>query len=179
MIETVLIAFLAAKIKKFKLKPFFKSFAVYPMAAVCVLYIVIEIFLFNGIYSPVKYVFYFKLLFFLSVFLIAVKYKLYTSSVIGSVFVLLGSLANYIAIKANNGKMPVFISLSKFTGYVRPENMNKINDIHILGTSNAKLKFLTDIFDVGYCIMSIGDILIRVFVFIIVYKAVECANSKQ
>ena len=36
--------------------------------------------------------------------------------------------------------------------------------------------YLTDIFDVGYSVLSIGDIFIRVFVFIIIYNTVKHLN---
>lgn len=179
MIETIFIAILAAKIKKYKIKPLFKSWTVYPMLVMAFLYIILEFMIFKGVYSPVKYSSQFKLLLLLSVFILVVKYNLYINSIIGSVFVLLGSLCNYVAMKSNGGKMPVFVSLSKFTGYAKADIFSKVSDIHMLGTSSTKFKFLTDIFDVGYSIMSIGDILIRIFVFIIIYKAIECINIKE
>lgn len=177
MIETLLIALLVAKLKKYKLKPIFKSWTIYPILAVTLLYIIFEIMIYNGIYYEIKYTNFIKVLLFLSLLILIVKYNLYISSAIGSIFVILGSLLNFIAIKSNNGKMPVFISLSKYTGYAKPEVFSKVNDIHIAGTSVVKFKFLTDIFDVGYTIMSIGDIFIRFFVFIIIFKVVESANS--
>lgn len=176
MLETIFIALIIAKIKKYKLKLFFKNWTVYPLFVLSVVYIIMELQVFKGIYSSIKYTNIFKLLFFLSLFIIIIEYKLYVSTAIGSVFILLGSLLNHIAIKANNGKMPVFATLSKFTGYIKPESFSKINDIHVLGNSAVKYKFLTDIFDVGYNIMSIGDILIRCFVFLVIYKAIENAN---
>lgn len=179
MIETLLIALLAAKIKKYKLKPLFKSWTIYPLLATGLIYIILELLIFNGIYSTINYTNILKLLLFLSVFILVIKYNLYISSAIGSIFILLGSLSNHIAIVSNNGKMPVFISLSKLTGYAKPDVFNKVNDIHTIGTSATKLKILTDIFDVGYSIMSIGDILIRVFIFIIIYKAVESSNKES
>lgn len=179
MLETIFIALIIAKIKKYKLKPFLKNWTVYPLFVLSVVYIIMELQVFKGIYSSIKYTNIFKVLFFLSLFIIIVEYKLYISSAIGSVFILLGSLFNYIAIKANNGKMPVFVTLSKYTGYIKPESFSKINDIHVLGNSASKYKFLTDIFDVGYNIMSIGDILIRGFVFLVIYKAIENANYRK
>ncbi|NFR66958.1 hypothetical protein FDF48_16555, partial [Clostridium botulinum] len=53
----------------------------------------------------------------------------------------------------------------------------KVNDIHILGDSSAKFKFLTDIIDVGYSIMSIGDIFIRLFVFIVIFNTIKHINN--
>jgi hypothetical protein len=95
---------------------------------------------------------------------------------IGSIFIFIGSILNDIAIKYNNGKMPVFPKLSYWTGYVKEDSFTKINDIHVWGNSSTKLKFLTDIIDTGYSILSIGDVFIRVFVFIIIFNVIKHIN---
>ena len=179
MIETIFIALLVAKIKKYKMKPLFMSWSVNPLLIMCFLYVILEFLLFKGIYSPIKYTNIIKLLTFLSIFILIINYNLYISSAIGSIFLIIGSLLNYIAITSNGGKMPVFISLSKLTGYAKLDSFSKVNDIHILGTSMVKYKFLTDIFDTGYCVMSIGDIFIRIFLLIIIYKSVQYANVNK
>ena len=69
---------------------------------------------------------------------------------------------------ANGGEMPAFPSLTYFTGYLKSDTFSKIQDIHILGDSSVKFKYLSDIIDIGYSILSIGDILIRIFVVIII-----------
>jgi hypothetical protein len=176
MIETIVLAILVSKLKKNKISPIFKSWTIYPLMLMCLLYLILEIMIFKGIYFEIQFTTIFKTLLFLSVFILVIKYKLYASSAIGSLFLLAGSFLNFLAMSANNGKMPVFITLSKLTGYANNSCFSKINDIHIMGNSAAHLKILTDIFDVGYCVMSIGDILIRAFIFIIVYKAIEKAN---
>ncbi len=80
---------------------------------------------------------------------------------------------NHIVMAANGGEMPVFPSLSYLTGYLKPNTISKVNDIHMIGTSTVKYKYLSDIIDVGYSVLSIGDILIRVFVVIIIYVTVK------
>ncbi|MGN0028014.1 MAG: DUF5317 family protein, partial [Clostridium sp.] len=74
------------------------------------------------------------------------------------------------------GYMPVFPSLSYLTGYAKVDSFSKVKDIHILGNSSTKLKFLTDIFDIGYSVLSLGDIFIRCFVFIIIYNTIKKIN---
>jgi hypothetical protein len=109
-------------------------------------------------------------------------YKQYISAIIGSVFMVLGGFLNNIVISANNGKMPVFPKLSYLTGYANQDLWSKISGIHVIGTETTKLKFLADIFDFGYCIMSIGDIFIRVFVFLVIFntiKHLEVNTSKE
>ena len=73
--------------------------------------------------------------------------------------------------------MPVFPSLSYITGYAKPEGFGLVNDLHILGNSQTNLKILTDYIDLGYSILSIGDILIRIFVFLIIYKSIVKSNK--
>ena len=75
--------------------------------------------------------------------------------------------------------MPVFPTLSYLTGYGKVEAFDKVNDIHILGNSSTKLKFLTDIFDIGYSILSIGDVFIRLYVFIIIYSVIKEINVER
>ena len=79
---------------------------------------------------------------------------------------------------ANGGEMPAFPSLTYFTGYLKSDTFSKIQDIHMLGDSSVKLKYLSDIIDIGYSILSIGDILIRVFVVIIIYVTVKKTNEE-
>ena len=79
---------------------------------------------------------------------------------------------------ANGGEMPAFPSLTYFTGYLKSDTFSKIQDIHILGDSSVKFKYLSDIIDIGYSILSIGDILIRIFVVIIIYVTVKKTNEE-
>ena len=51
--------------------------------------------------------------------------------------------------------------------------------IHVLGNAETKMKFLTDFIDLGYTILSIGDLCIRVFVFIVIYNAIKKINSRR
>lgn len=177
MIETILLAFVFAKIKGYKISPLFKSWAIYPVFTFVLMYIILEVMLFNGDYRFIKYSSTFHYLYFLSFLILVIKYKLNISAIVGSIFIFLGTALNNIVIEANNGKMPVFPSLSYWTGYAKPDSFMKVNDIHILGSNATKLKFLTDIFDVGYSIMSIGDVFIRIFAFIIIFNTIKAVNK--
>ena len=179
MIETIILAFVVAKIKGYKLKPLFKSWTIYPILAFAMMYVIFEVMVFMDNYSLIKYTNVFKFLY-LSIFLVLIiKYQLYFSAIIGSVFIFIGSILNNIAIASNNSKMPVFPSVSYVTGYVKASSFHGIDNLHILGGQSTKLKFLTDIVDVGYSIMSIGDIFIRLFVFIIIYNAIKHINKAK
>ncbi|HEY8892071.1 MAG TPA: DUF5317 family protein [Clostridium sp.] len=177
MIEPILLALFISKIKGYKIRPIFKSWAIYPLLTFVFMYLILEVMLFNGNYTFIKYASTFHYIYLLTFLVLIVKYKLNISAIIGSIFIFIGSILNNVAIAANNGKMPVFPSLSYLTGYAKPDSFIKVNDIHILGSGVTKLKFLTDIFDVGYSVMSIGDICIRVFAFIIIFNSIKVINK--
>jgi hypothetical protein len=177
MIETIFIAIIFAKIKGYKLKPLFKCWEIYPIFLFVLIYAMLNIGVFLGNYSFIKYAAVLETLYIGSFFILIFKYKQYISAIIGSTSIFIGTILNKLAISANGGKMPVFPTLSYITGYVNPNMFSKVKDIHVLGNSATKLKFLTDIIDIGYSILSIGDIFIRVFTFIIIYNTVKSINK--
>ena len=177
MIEPILLALIFAKIKGYKVRPLFNTWAIYPLLAFVIMYVILELMLFQGNYTFIKYAGTFHYLYLLTFLILIIKYKLNMSAIIGSIFIFIGSALNNIAIAANNGKMPVFPTLSYLTGYAKPDAFIKVNDIHILGSGATKLKFLTDIIDVGYSVMSIGDVCIRVFAFIIIFDTIKVINK--
>lgn len=179
MLETIIISLIFCKIKKFKIKPLFKSWAIYPVLFMELIYLVVQANIFMENYTLIKYVGVLKTLYLCSYLPLIFVYKQYISAIIGSGFVILGGFLNDIAIAANNGYMPVFPSLSYITGYAKIDAFDKVNDIHILGDASTKLKFLTDIFDIGYSVLSLGDIFIRGFVFIIIYNVVKHLNFTE
>ena len=173
MIETVLISLIICKIKKYNIRLLFKNWAIYPILFMEIVYLFMQINIFMENYSYIDIVAPLKTIYLCSYLPLIFKYRKYASAIIGSVFVIIGGILNDIAISANNGFMPVYPSLSYLTGYAKIDAFNKVNDIHILGDASTKLKPLTDIFDIGYSILSIGDIFIRFYVFIIIYSVVK------
>ena len=179
MIETILLALLIAKLKGYKVKPLFMDWPIYLVLLFALMYILLEIAVFKGNYSVVGLSTAYKILYLSAFLAMIIKYNLYRNAIAGSVFVLLGGVLNDAAIAVNNGKMPVFPTLSYLTGYVSPDTFTKVSDIHILGSSAVNLKFLTDIIDLGYSILSIGDVFIRLFPFIIVFFAVKSCSDRM
>lgn len=179
MIEPILLALIFAKIKGYKIRPLFKTWAIYPVLAFVLMYVSLEVMIFNGNFTFIKYTSTFHYFYLLTFIILIIKYKLNVSAIIGSIFICIGSVLNNLVIAANNGKMPVFPTLSYLTGYAKPDSFIKVNDIHILGSGVTKMKLLTDIIDVGYCVMSIGDICIRVFAFIIIFNTIKVINKTK
>lgn len=182
MLETFLLAFILAKFKGYKLKPILKCRALYPIFTFEIIFILFNISTFMGNYEFLRIAHWCKTIY-MCLFLIPIfKYKNFIYGFIGAIYIFIGTGLNNFVINVNNGKMPVFPSLSYLTGYVRPdffEKINRYNDIHILGDSNTKYKFLTDYIDVGYSILSIGDIFIRGFAFIVIYTTIKEINKKS
>lgn len=179
MIEIIILALLAARLKGHKLKPLFTDWPIYLVLSFTAIYLVFQAGVFSGNYSLVQYADIFKILYLSSFIAMIIKYGLYKQAIIGSTFVILGGVLNDIAIRANNGKMPVFPTLSYWTGYVSPEVFSRVEDIHSLGNADVHLKFLTDIIDIGYSILSVGDLFIRVFPFLIIYAAVKMTSARE
>ena len=178
MLETVIISLIFCKIKGLRIKSLFKSWTIYPVIFMELVYLVAQIAIFMENYEVISYSGVIKSIYLCSYIPLIFKYKKYISAIIGSAFVFIGGILNDIAIAATNGYMPVFPSISYLTGYAKVDAFDKVKDIHILGDSSTKLKFLTDIFDIGYSVLSIGDIFIRVFVFIIIYNVIKEINLK-
>lgn len=179
MWETVILALILAKIKGYKLKPLFKSWHIYPILIFELIYLIFQINIFNENYSFIKYANILETLYLSSYLFLILKYEQYISSIIGAVFIFIGTFLNKVAIGANGDKMPVFPTLSYLTGYAAPDAFSKVNDIHILGNSSTQLKFLTDIIDVGYSILSIGDVFIRLFVFVVIFNTIKYINRRE
>jgi hypothetical protein len=179
MIETIFLALLLAKLRGYKIIPLFKDWPIYPVIAFAMIYILLEIAVFNGNYSVVGFSTAYKILYLSAFLAMIIKYNLYRNAIVGSAFVLVGGVMNDVAIAVNNGKMPVFPTLSYLTGYASADAFSKVNDIHVLGSSAVNYKFLTDIIDLGYSILSVGDLFIRMLPFIIVFYAVKSCNARK
>lgn len=179
MPETILLAFLYAKIKRYNIKPLFKTWPIYPVLVFEIITIVGQVEAFYGNYKILDVFGRATSLYLLLYLCLVYKFKLYIQAIIGSTFVMLGGLLNDIAIKANNGFMPVFQSLSYHIRKFTLENYYRVNDIHILGNRNSNVKFLTDYIDLGYTILSVGDVCIRIFVFLILYYSIKKINLQR
>ena len=179
MVIIILGAMLLAKIKGNKISFLFTTWIFYPTLFLESVLFFFQVNAFWGNYYFVRFASFFKIVYLLS-YLIPILYlKLYKHALIGSVSILFGTLLNNFVIAQNGGKMPVFPSLSYFTGYYKPESFQLVNDIHILGSATTHWKILTDYIDVGYSILSPGDLLVHFFSFIILYETIKALNVRQ
>lgn len=182
MTEAVILAFLVAKLKRFRLKPVLSAWPFYPVLFFSAVYIIMQAFIFYGNYRVLKFASLNRTLGLISFLIPVIKYRLYRETLLGAACIAAGSALNRLVIAANGGKMPVFPTLSKLTGYVRPDSFGAAlpyDGLHVPGTREAKLIFLSDILDTGFGIMSIGDVLIRAYAFIITYSVIKYLHSES
>lgn len=179
MPETIILALLYAKLRGYKISGIFSSWTIYPLVIFEIITLMGQAISFGGHYALIEIINKMTPVYLICYLLLVFKYDLYITAIIGSFFLILGGALNDVAIKANGGFMPVYQSLSYLTGRVTLEEYQMVNDIHILGNSETKVKFLTDFIDLGYTILSIGDVCMRVFVFIIIYNAIKKINNQR
>jgi hypothetical protein len=169
MVFPILFALALARIKKYRLKPLLKAYSLYPFAALTIVIIYLQISVFLHHYTLIKYATYIHSAYLFSLIIPLLVHKLFKPGLIGALLILIGTLLNKLAIAQNGGKMPVYATLSKLTGYYNETVFYTVDSLHTAGGSTTSLKFLTDYIDIGYSILSIGDMLIHSFVFIILF----------
>jgi hypothetical protein len=179
MLSTIVLAMIFAKIKHYKIGVIFKSWTFYPILLIESVFLFIKIATMSGNYNFVKYVDFLKFAD-LAVYLIPIfVLQLYKPAIVGSASVFVGTLLNKFVIAQNGGKMPVFPTLSRLTGYIKPDTLEKVSDTHVWGDTSTRWKILTDYIDFGVVIYSIGDVFIHFYVFLIIYKTIAALNRKK
>ncbi|PYG84228.1 hypothetical protein LY28_03752 [Ruminiclostridium sufflavum DSM 19573] len=165
MIETVILAIIFAKIKDTEIKKILRHWEFYPVFACAIIYIFLQIDIFAGNYTVLPYSSIYKTVYSAAIFFLIYRFRIYKQGGIGIGLMFAGLVLNKLVMYFNNWKMPVFPTLSLKTGYIDIDKLNTIDGWHVVGDSSTRLKFLSDIFDTGYCVMSLGDILVRAFLF--------------
>ena len=177
MLLYILSAFICAKIKGYKIRPIFKAYSLYPYAFVELLYTLLQLSIFMHNYNFVQYAKVISSVYLYTLIIPIMVYKLYKPGICGSVLIMIGTLLNKFVISQNGGKMPVYASLSKITGYYNKSAIQAVDSIHIIWNESTKFKFLTDYIDIGSSILSIGDVLIHSFIFIVIYYTIKEINK--
>jgi len=108
------------------------------------------------------------------------RFRLYPQAIAGAIMTCIGSVSNQVVMAANGGKMPVVPSFSGFTRYYREGALEVSQDVrHIMMSDSTKLNFLADYIDVGFSVISIGDVFIHLFTTIIIYMVIVSLNKKE
>ncbi|MGB8454624.1 MAG: DUF5317 family protein [Anaerocolumna sp.] len=178
MLLYILFAFICSKIKGYRLIPVFKAYSLYPYAVAELIYLFLQASIFMHNYSFIRYTAIINSFYMYTLIIPIMVYKLYKPGITGSLFILAGTLLNKFVMNQNGGRMPVYATLSKLTGYYNETAIQSADTIHIIGNEAVKFKFLTDYIDIGTSILSIGDVLIHSFIFIVIYYTIKEINIK-
>lgn len=179
MFFQVLLAIIVGKLKKYRVGQALVNKFFLPFYIADLIYIIYQINIFCGNYFFIPYGPYLKNLTLVTLLIPIYIYKLYLPALVGSGCIVAGSLLNKLVIYANGGKMPVFASVSRLTGYFSEAAFKKVDSTHVIGSANTKLKVLSDFIDLGYSVISIGDIFIHLFVFVIFYHGIKAVNNQS
>jgi hypothetical protein len=173
----ILLAVLCAKFRGYRIMPVMKAYSLYPYVVIEVFYLFLQVNILIGNYNYVQFSSIINMVYLYTLLIPIVVYKLYKPGIYGSIFIIIGTILNKFVIRQNGGKMPVFASLSKITGYYDETAILTVDNIHIIGNEMTKFKFLSDFIDIGFSILSIGDVLIHSFVFIVIYNVIKEVNQ--
>lgn len=175
--------------KQYNMKKIFNHWSIYLPLLFLIFYIFLEYCMFIRFYYFLPYQHIIKTTTLLSYIPLIVIYRLFENnnpkyinnslislltSPMGKAGICLwvGSTLNKVAMNFNNNLMPTFPSLSYWTKYI--DDSGFIDGIHVLGTTHSAAIPLCNIFDCfGYGVLSIGDILIRFYVFLILYYSIK------
>ena len=180
MLIFVLIPLVIALIKGYRIRPVFRVPDLYPFFFTCVVHGFFVVNAWLGNHEFVKYAGPLQYIMILTLILPVVRRHIFGPTMVGVGFTLIGTLMNRIVINANNGKMPVYPTISKWIGYYKDGQLDgSIDDLHVLLDGSSKLPFLADYIDLGVCVLSPGDLLIHSFASIIVYYTVKSLSCRE
>ena len=176
MILQVVFAVIAGKLKGYRVGHALTRKSFIPFYIIELVHIFFQLNAIFGNYAFVRYAPILKSASLYSLLIPVSVYKLYIPALAGSGFIVLGSILNELVKHANGGKCR-FPHLSRLTGYFNEERLP--SSLHVLGNSETKLKFLCDYIDIGYSILSIGDLLIHFFTFIIFFFVMKTVTKQN
>lgn len=180
MLIFILIPLVIAHFKGYKVWRVLRVVDLYPFFLACAGHGFFIVNAWFGNHSFVKYAAILQYFMIFSLLLPVVKQRIFGPTMVGVGLTFVGTAMNRIAINANNGKMPVYPTVSKWIGYYKDGQLDgTIDDLHVLMDSSSKLKILTDYFDFGTCVLSPGDLLIHAFASIIIYYTVKSVCQKH
>jgi hypothetical protein len=155
------------------------------------IYIIAEVMIFNDNYWITQYGTQIKQITLFSYIGVIYKYKLYDSQnenkselirfltspfTIAIMCLFVGYFLNYVAISANSGHMPVYPSNTYFSGYTDVNTFTE-DSFYVLGDHNSKAIPLCDNIDIFFSNLSIGDVFVRVYIFILIYYSTKRVNK--
>lgn len=177
MILFIIAACLVAKIRGNRVLPALRERCFVPLWLVEIAFWIAQACAWCGNYSFIRWASVLQTAYLLALLPPIFRLRLYAEACIGSAMTVAGTCLNRWVISANGGRMPVWPTLSRLTGYYRDGAIEASADrVHMLMTEVTRLNILGDWIDVGFSVMSIGDILIHGFVFLVIWRGIEKWN---
>ncbi len=181
MLIFILIPFILARIKGYRVLELFKVVDIYPLFGVCACH---AFFIFNAWCGNHSYVRFANLLQFLLIFTLIlpiIRRRITIPALVGAGLTMIGTIMNKIVISANDGMMPVYPTRSRMIGYYKTGQLEggTIDELHVIMDSSAKLRYLADYIDLGTCILSPGDLLVHSFASIIIFYTIKEVCSQD
>ena len=178
MVVEIIIVCILARLKRLRLGPLLHTWTFYPILAVQLALVVLQGSIFFRYYGFVPLARYTEPAVILSFLPAILVFRLYRPAMIGAGSIVAGTALNRLVISQNGGHMPVYPTLSYLTGYVTPQSVASLSGLHLIDADGARLVFLSDVIDYGYCILSIGDVLIHLFACIMLYALIKAVNGR-
>jgi len=180
MILFILLALIIAKLRRYHIRVLLREPSLIPVWVVEIIFWLLQICIWREDYRFVGYAGYLQTASILALLWPILKFKLYPQAIAGALMVGTGSAMNRIVMNANGGKMPVIPSFSGFTRYYREGALEVSRDVrHIMMSDATKLNFLADYIDVGFSVISIGDVLVHLFTTVVIYCVIAKCNQRK
>ena len=176
--------------QQYSIRQIFKHWSLYPSIISVIFYLYLEYTMFIGDHYFLQYSYIIKTTILLSYLPLIYTYKLYYNTkykddnmlkyltspmFISAICLLIGSGLNKLAINSNYGYMPTYPSITFWTGYIKPDGF--IDGVHTLGNAYSNMVLLCNTWDLGFTVLSLGDVIVRIFPFIILYHSIKRSNK--
>jgi hypothetical protein len=142
MIETVLLVIIFARIKGIRLSDIFRRWEFYPVFACAIAYVFLQIGIFSGHYNLLIFANIYRIVYSAAVFFLIYRFKIFKPGFIAIGFMFSGMILNQVVMRVNNGKMPVFPTLTLKTGYITPDKISSIDGMHVFRIRCNEAKIL-------------------------------------
>lgn len=180
MILFILLAIIIAKLRGNRVTVLLKEPSLIPVWVIEIIFWILQACIWMQDYRFVGYAGYLQTASVLALLWPILKFKLYPQAIVGAVMVGVGSAMNRIVMWANGGKMPVIPSFSGITLYYREGALEVSQDVrHIMMSESTKLNFLADYIDVGFSVISLGDVLVHLFTTVVIYCVIAKCNQER
>lgn len=180
MILFILLAIIIAKMRRHRIGVLLREPSLIPVWIIEIVFWLLQICIWRQDYRFIGYAGYLQTASILALLWPILKFRLYPQAIAGALMVATGSALNRIVMNANDGRMPVTPSFSGITRYYQEGALEAAQDMrHILMSDATKLNFLADYIDVGFSVISVGDVLVHLFTTVVIYCVIAKCNQKK